>query len=333
MKRMRFLALAAIALLGAPQALRAQQFNVKIGLATLDDAQNVWADQYAAMLEKDSGGRIKASVYPDSQLGSIPRMIEQTQFGAIQAWIGPPEFLYGVDRRFELLTAPGLFKSLAQANTVLQDPQFATQFLAMGEKKGLTGIGLFLTGPMAFQLRENVRDLSGFAGLKVRVLASPMQTEQMRVLKGVPVPMSLGEVMPALQQGALDGVMTSPPVATPLKLMSVAKYLIDTEQCMVTSMALVSRKWLQSLPPDLQKIVIEDGRKESVAIFSVTQQKLAASDADWTKGGGVIVPFDASQKAKMDELMAPIGQKVVDSEGEDAKAMYAALLAAIKRAE
>ncbi len=36
-------------------------------------------------MEKDSGGRIKAQVYPASQLGSIPRQIEGVQFGSIQA--------------------------------------------------------------------------------------------------------------------------------------------------------------------------------------------------------------------------------------------------------
>ena len=38
-------------------------------------------------------------------------MIESTQFGAIQLVLAPPEFLVGVDQRFELLSAAGLFKS------------------------------------------------------------------------------------------------------------------------------------------------------------------------------------------------------------------------------
>ena len=44
------------------------------------------------------------------------------QFGSIQAWIGPPEFLVGVDERFEVLSAPGLFTSVRQAEKVSHDP-------------------------------------------------------------------------------------------------------------------------------------------------------------------------------------------------------------------
>jgi len=88
---------------------------MKIGTATLNDAQHEWMKIFVAHVEKDSGGRIKGELYPASQLGPIPRMVENTQFGAIQGFVGPPEFMAGVDPRFQLLAAPGLFKDMAHA--------------------------------------------------------------------------------------------------------------------------------------------------------------------------------------------------------------------------
>src|SRR6185437_3013638 len=85
---------------------------IKLATATLNDAQHEWLKRFATMIDKDSNGRIKAQVFPASQLGSIPRMIEQTQFGSIQCWVGPPEFLSGVDMRYEVVSAPGLFKDI-----------------------------------------------------------------------------------------------------------------------------------------------------------------------------------------------------------------------------
>src|SRR5512135_3398347 len=126
---------------GAPKVM-------KIGTATLNDAQHEWMKRFAAAVEKDSNGRIKVEVYPASQLGAIPRMIESTQFGAIQGWVGPPEFLSGVDMRYEVLSAPGLFKDMAHANRTIQDPEFNSTFLALGANKGLKGVGLFLSGPL-----------------------------------------------------------------------------------------------------------------------------------------------------------------------------------------
>src|SRR5690348_2685517 len=98
-----------------PAAAQAPKI-MKIGTATLNDAQHEWMKRFAAAVDQDSKGRIKVEVYPASQLGSIPREIEQTQFGSIQGWVGPPEFLSGVDMRYEVLSAPGLFKDMAHAN-------------------------------------------------------------------------------------------------------------------------------------------------------------------------------------------------------------------------
>src|ERR1700726_778118 len=88
--------------------------TMKLSTATLNDTQHEWLKRFAAAVEKDSGGRIKSEVYPASQIGAIPRQIEGVQFGAIQGWVGPPEFLVGVDERYEVLSSPGLFSSREQ---------------------------------------------------------------------------------------------------------------------------------------------------------------------------------------------------------------------------
>ena len=79
----------------AAQPVAEKTFVIKLATATLNDAQHEWMKRFAAMIEKNTGGRIKAEVYPASQLGTIPRMIEGTQLGSIQIWIGPPEFWSG----------------------------------------------------------------------------------------------------------------------------------------------------------------------------------------------------------------------------------------------
>jgi hypothetical protein len=76
----------------------------------------LFAKNFAATVEKNSGGRIKPEIYPASQLGAIPRQIEGTQFGAIQCAILPPEFFVGVDQRFEVLATPGLVDSVEHAH-------------------------------------------------------------------------------------------------------------------------------------------------------------------------------------------------------------------------
>src|SRR3990172_4815664 len=102
---------------------------MKLGTATINDPQHEWMKVFAALVERGSNGRIKAEIYPASQLGAIPRMIEGTQFGSIQAWVGPPEFLSGVDSRYEVLSVPGVFKDAVHFSRTFQDPEFSAAFL------------------------------------------------------------------------------------------------------------------------------------------------------------------------------------------------------------
>jgi hypothetical protein len=46
---------------------------------------------------------------PGEPTSSIPHQIEGAQLGSIQIVLSAPEFLVGIDPRFELLAAPGMF--------------------------------------------------------------------------------------------------------------------------------------------------------------------------------------------------------------------------------
>ena len=114
---------------GGAVAQDSKTIVMKLATATLNDGQHEWMNRFAAAIAKNTDGRIKAEVYPASQLGTIPRMIEGTQLGSIQAFVGPPEFLVGVDQRFELLSAPGLLQSEQHAVKTVVDAEFAKAFL------------------------------------------------------------------------------------------------------------------------------------------------------------------------------------------------------------
>src|SRR5262245_2295094 len=134
-------AMVAIGLTPAAHAQDPKTFVMKLSNATSNDTQHEWLKRFVAAVEKDSGGRIKGEIYPASQLGPIPRQIEGVQFGSIQAWIGPPEFLVGVDVRYEALSAPGLMNNFDQMVKVLQNANVQQFMFGLGANKGIEGIG------------------------------------------------------------------------------------------------------------------------------------------------------------------------------------------------
>lgn len=319
------------AALALPATANAQApIVMKLGTATINDAQHEWMKRFADIVHKEAGGKLKVEIYPSSQLGGSPRMIEQTQTNTIQGIVGPPEFLTGVDPRFSVLSAPGLFDSFEHANRTLQDPTFNKAFLDLGSDKGLKGLGLFISGPTVFVTRKPIKSLSELEGLKLRVLAAPLQLEQIRALKGAPVPMPLGEVLPALQQGALDGVMSCIPVFVALKYADAAKYLLETNHGLISAATIISKTWFDSLPPQLQEVVVKAGQKASNDVYQFSVDDINNGREAWKKAGGQVTTLSPAEQKQMMATLAPVGPRVTEKTPAE-KAMFDLLQQAAQR--
>jgi TRAP-type transport system periplasmic protein len=306
------LVLAALAMLGGPVSPAGAQSNpivMKLSTATLNDTQHEWMKRFAAAVEKDSGGRIKGEIYPASQLGAIPRQIEGTQFGSIQGWVGPPEFLVGVDERYEVLSSPGLFSSREQNESTLLDPVVTGLILGLGANKGLIGAGIFPIGPSSIITRKPVHHLADYKGLKIRVLASQFQLEMIKRMDASPVAMTLADVLPALQQGAIDGSLTTITQYTTLHYLDAAKYVVQTDQPYVSSIAVLSKRWVDGLPPDLQKIVRDDAAKVSTDVVPFINEFFDAQGKAWVASGGELSRLPA---AEQDAMVAKISSIAAD---------------------
>jgi len=306
----------------APAAFaQGKTYVMKLSTATINDTQHEWLRRFAAMVEKDSGGRIKGEIYPASQLGPIPRQIEGVQFGSVQAWIGPPEFIVGVDKRYEALSAPGLLTSQDQAVRVINDPPVRKLFFDIGDRKGLEGIAFAPIGPSSIAMRKDTRKLADFKGTKIRVLASPFQLELIRRMDASPVAMTLGDVLPALQQGAIDGALATITVFTTFQYVDVAKYVIETDQPYLNSLVVMSKKWLATLPPDLQKIVRDDAAKVSKEIVPFVKEFFAKQRDVWKGKGGVLISLPAAEQAAMVAKVLTIGEDLSKDNAELNKAV------------
>ena len=283
----------------APAAAQPAPFVMKLSTATLNDTQHEYLKRLAAAVEKDSGGRIKGEVYPASQLGPIPRQIEGVQFGSVQGWMGPPEFLVGVDVRFETLSSPGLFSSPAQAERVIADPAVQKMLFGLGDAKGLEGAGLAPIGPSSIVMRKEVKTLADLKGTKIRVLASPFQLELIRRMDASPVAMTLADVLPGIQQGAIDGALGVITVWTPFQYQDAAKYVLENDQPYVSSIFVLSKRWMATLPPDLQKIVRDNCVKLDKEILPFVRNFFVQQTNVWKSKGGQMVSPPAAEKAAM----------------------------------
>jgi TRAP-type C4-dicarboxylate transport system substrate-binding protein len=181
-------------------------------------------------------------------------------------------------------------------------------------------------------MRAPMRTLADLKGKKIRVLASPFQMEQMTRLGATGVPLTLSDVMPALQQGTLDGALSSLPVFSALQYQGAAKYMTETSHAYIFSVAMLSKKWFDGLPADLQAAVRQtaDETKSEVIPWSLTfleeQRKV------WVAKGGEILHLSDAEHAELMAKMRPVGDDIVKSK-PDLKPLWDQLLAAAAKAK
>jgi TRAP-type transport system periplasmic protein len=304
-------------------------YVMKIATATVNDGNHEWMKRFATAIETRSGGRIKAELYPGSQLGSIPRQIEGTQLGSIQMCLNPPEFFVGVDQRFELLSAAGLFESEQHAIRTISDSEFAKAFLSLGANKGLIGAGLILGAPQGFATRMPFRTLADLKNKKIRVFASPFQTEQIRRLGGTGVPMSLADVLPALQQGTVDGALGGLGVFSALGYYDIARYN-ETGQAFVFVLVALSKRWLETLPSDLQALVLATAHDVGTGVNPWVTDFLVRQRKTWVEKGGKLDVLSSDDRAEMMAKTGTIGDDIVKAK-PDLRPLWDLLRAAVER--
>jgi TRAP-type C4-dicarboxylate transport system substrate-binding protein len=329
MKRHIRLAAAAAALSAAlATGAAAQQFTMKFGTATPRGDQNFWMEEFKKAVEARAGGRIGIKLFPASQLGAIPRQIEGLQLGTVEAWIGPTSFLTGVESRYQVMDAPGLFADWEHAQRTVTHDSFRDEFLNLGEKKGVIGIGIYTSNPMSVVSRKTaIRKVEDFRGQKLRVLGSALEVEQMRALGAAGVPMPLVETLPALQRNAIDGVRSGIVVFVPFKYWTVSKQLTEIGDSYIVPVAFVSVRWWKTLPEDLRRIMLEEARKLDDVAYKYARKQHQLFRGLWTKNGGELIDFPEAERKKLLELSRDVGAKVA-ARDKGVKAAYDKLVAA-----
>jgi TRAP-type transport system periplasmic protein len=291
----------------APAA--AADFVMKIGTATINETQHQFIKFYKEEVEKASGGRIEVQIYPASQLGPIPREIEGVQLGNIQGYVGPVDFFVGVDPRFGVFSTPMLFKNEANAAATVHDPGIQKAMFDLAAPKRMVGIATLDLGASDYGAKKSILRLADFSGKKLRINGTELERQKMAKLGATGVGMPLSEVVPALDQGTIDGTISGLSVFVSFKMNDLLKVVTVTNDTFIISIAVVSKPWLDTLPPDLQKIVIDSGaavQAKSQQWETDFTQKLVT---DWTALGGTVQTLPADDLAQLKTLLSPVGDE------------------------
>jgi tripartite ATP-independent transporter DctP family solute receptor len=209
-----------------------------------------------------------------------------------------------------LFSVAYLFKDIPHFERVVNDPQFAKRIdeIIASKNLGIKRLGFYAAGVRNIYSRKgSVASPDDLKGVKIRVQNNPIEVKVWKTFGAIPTPMNFGEVYQALQSGVLDAAENGLAVIESNKHNEAAKYISQTEHQRNLSALYINEKKLASMPPDLQKIVI-DAAGEASAHERKKDAEFVAAAADRLKAKGAVLT--TPDKAKFIALIAPIQDEV-----------------------
>ncbi|MBB6217444.1 C4-dicarboxylate-binding protein DctP [Anaerosolibacter carboniphilus] len=259
------------------------------------------AEEFKRIIEEKSNGRIKVSIYPDSQMGTDQEINEQILSGALDMNTPLLATLTSFVSEFELFDLPYLFTSSEEAFNALNG-EVGEKFNAALEEKGLIGLGYWTGGfkQITNSVRpvKNVADLSG---LKIRVSQSPILVSQFRAINagGISVPFS--ELYSALQTKAVDGQENPYANIASKKFYEVQKYMTISDHGFMGYAFIMNKNKFDSMPEDLQAMVKEAAKEATEWEWEKTAEKDVEYLQEIKDAGMVIDEFTDKEKAEFKE--------------------------------
>ena len=243
--------------------------------ANTTSAYQLSALELKRMIEEKSDGRIDVQIYPNAELGGDEELCEAVAMGTIQMALPSTSVLTSYNEEIGVLDMPYLFKDSQSAFDAL-DGDLGSQISEWIAGNGFVSLGYTYNGPRC--TTNSVHPIStpaDLAGLKIRVMSSPVFIRMYEVLGANPTPMSFSEVFTGLQQNVINGQENPPTLIYASGFQEVQKYLTLDNHVHNFLAVLTNENWLNSLSADDQQLV-----KDCVAEMVTTQRSMELEDND-----------------------------------------------------
>ena len=173
---------------------------------TPDQPKQAAALAFQAYVERATNGTIEVVIFPNSELGDGPSVLQAMQAGTIHMTVvhdGPVSALFPPIGVFNM---PFLFENHSEAWTVFDGPFSQRIGEAMRVETGIRMLALADNGIRHItNSRRPINTLEDLSGLSIRIQPSPIYDVMMRALGANAVAISWTELPAALQQGVADG--------------------------------------------------------------------------------------------------------------------------------
>ncbi len=317
MPMLRTLVLAAAAL-AAAGSIRAQ---TKWDLPAAYPATNfhsVNLNEFAADVDKATGGKLKITVHPGASLFKAPEIKRAVQGG--QAQIGEVLIsnfsnewaLFGVDALPFLADSYDESVKLWQASKPFFDKKLAEQ--------GLIALYSVPWPPQGVYSKKPLNSAADLKGVKWRAY-NPATSRIAELVGAQPVTVQAAEVSQAFATGVAESMMSSGSTGWDAKLHEHVKYWYDTQAWLPRNLVIVNKAAFDALDAPTRAAVMK-AAADAEARGLAASKRANTESLDKLKGGGMnILPPPPGLVADMKKVGETLLKEWLDKAGPEGKAL------------
>lgn len=281
------------------------------------------AVKFAELVKEKTGGSVEIQIYPNGSLGQERDMVEGLTLGTVDMCITTNAPLTNFAPRFGVYEFPYLFKDYDHAHNVL-DGEIGQDIMNDLTPLNIVGLAYFENGFRNItNSKHTVKTVKDLAGLKIRVMESPVHIASFQAMGANPTPMAWSEVYTAIQQGTIDGQENPTMAIVDGKIYEVNKYMSVTEHFYSPAELLISKLVFEKLSAEEQKAFWESAseakiyqREEAYSINNTDKlSELEAHNVEITK----------VDKSSFEEAVKSVYEKHENEYGELIRRVQAAV--------
>ncbi|MBI4510897.1 MAG: TRAP transporter substrate-binding protein [Deltaproteobacteria bacterium] len=246
---------------GLGGSARAEDHVMKI--ATVAPDNTPWSEllkKYKKAVEEKSGGRIKVKVFLGGTLGDENESVIKCKRGQIQAVGASTGAMASQIPEVNVVEIPYLFRNFGEVDYVIDNvltkpieeifPQYGLVF-GFWSENGFRQLGT---------KDKQAKKPADLKGKKMRSQESSIHLDMWKAFGASPVPIPPTEVLTALQTGTVDGFDQAVLYAIAASWYKSVKYFTVSNHIYQAAIIAFNKEWFEKLPPDLQKILVDEGR-------------------------------------------------------------------------
>lgn len=247
----------------------------KIKFASLAPEGSTWLNvmkEFDETIRRESKDQVGFKMYPGGIMGDEKTVLRKIRLGQLHSGgftgVGMGEILPEV----RIFDSPFFFRNYEEVDFITE--KFSDRFAKAFEAKGYVLLGWAEVGFVYIFTQTPVQQKSDMSRVKMWMWESDPVARATFEALGIPAkPLSVIEVMTALQTGMIDGVYTSPLAIIGLQWFTKVKYMLQLPLANAAGAVLISKSEFDSLSPELQEILRRNGR-----IYFEKLKKLSRED-------------------------------------------------------